>query len=67
MAVYDFESIARFQDREDELAALGTWFDKADGRRALGIFGRRRVGKSWMFRAFAHGREVSPDPPNISA
>jgi hypothetical protein len=24
MAVYDFESIARFQNREDELAALGT-------------------------------------------
>lgn len=58
MAVYDFESIARFQNREDGLAALGTWFDKADERRALGIFGRRRVGKSWLFRAFAHGREA---------
>jgi AAA+ ATPase superfamily predicted ATPase len=58
VAVYDFESIARFQDRQDELAALGSWFDKADERRALGIFGRRRVGKSWLFRAFADGREA---------
>jgi len=58
MAVYEFDSIARFRDREEELAALGTWFDKTDERRALAIFGRRRVGKSWLFRAFAHGREA---------
>ncbi len=22
------------------------------------LFGRRRVGKSWLFRAFAHGRQA---------
>ena len=58
MAIYEFDSIAQFRDREEELAALRTWFDKTDERRALAIFGRRRVGKSWLFRAFAHGREA---------
>ncbi len=58
MAAYEFESIARFRDREEELAALRSWFDKTDERRALAIFGRRRVGKSWLFRAFADGREA---------
>jgi len=58
MAGYEFESITRFRDREEELAALRTWFDKTDERRALAIFGRRRVGKSWLFRAFAHDREA---------
>lgn len=58
MAVYDFESMARFRDREDELTAIRAWFGKTDERRALAIFGRRRVGKSWLFRAFAHGREA---------
>jgi len=56
MAIYAFESIAGFRNREEELSAIRTWFDK-DERRALAIFGRRRVGKSWLFRAFAHGRE----------
>ena len=58
MAVCEFESIAQFRDREEELTALRTWFDKVDERRALAIFGRRRVGKSWLFRAFAHGLEA---------
>jgi hypothetical protein len=58
MAGYAFESIAQFRDRDAELAALRTWFDKADERRGLAIFGRRRVGKSWLFRAFAHDREA---------
>jgi AAA+ ATPase superfamily predicted ATPase len=58
MAGYVFESIASFRDRAEELTALRTWFDKSDERRALAIFGRRRVGKSWLFRAFAHGLEA---------
>lgn len=58
MAGYEFESIAQFRDREEELAALRTWFEKTNERRALAIFGRRRVGKSWLFRAFAHGHEA---------
>jgi len=58
MTAYAFESIALFRDREEELTALRTWFDTSDERRALAIFGRRRVGKSWLFRAFAHGLEA---------
>jgi hypothetical protein len=58
VAGYEFEGIARFRDRAEELAALRAWFEKPDERRALAIFGRRRVGKSWLFRAFAHGREA---------
>lgn len=56
VAIYEFESIAQFRNRDEELAALQSWFEKTDERRALAIFGRRRVGKSWLFRAFAHDR-----------
>jgi len=55
---YVFPSIAQFRDRTDELAALEAWYDDASEWRALTLFGRRRVGKSWLFRAFAHGRDV---------
>lgn len=58
MAVYEFESIGRFRDRVEELAAIEEWFGREDDPRALLIHGRRRVGKSWLFRAFAHGRDA---------
>ncbi len=58
MAVYEFENISHFRNREDELLALRTWFDKTNELRAMAIYGRRRVGKSWLFRAFAHGLEA---------
>lgn len=58
MAIYDFESRARFRDREKELAALQTWFENSREPRAMAVFGRRRVGKSWLVRAFAHGLEA---------
>jgi AAA+ ATPase superfamily predicted ATPase len=58
LATYTFESTARFKDRAEELAAIGEWFDRRDDPRALLIHGRRRVGKSWLFRAFAHEREA---------
>lgn len=55
---YVFPSIDAFRDRREELAAIEEWF--ADDRewRAMTLYGRRRSGKSWLFRAFAHGREV---------
>jgi AAA+ ATPase superfamily predicted ATPase len=55
---YSFPSLAAFRDRREELAAIEAWF--ADDRewRVMTLFGRRRVGKSWLFRAFAHGREA---------
>lgn len=55
---YVFPSIDAFRDRREELAAIEAWF--ADDRewRAMTLYGRRRAGKSWLFRAFAHGREA---------
>ena len=58
MAVYEFESIGRFRDRAEELAAIEEWFERRGEPRALLVHGRRRVGKSWLFRAFAHQREA---------
>ncbi len=58
LAVYQFPSMARFRDREDERGALEAWWDDPLEWRAMTLYGRRRVGKSWLFRAFAHGREA---------
>jgi AAA+ ATPase superfamily predicted ATPase len=55
---YLFPSIDAFRDRRDEISAIGEWFDDADEWRAMTLYGRRRVGKSWLFRAFAHGRDA---------
>lgn len=41
-----------FLNREAELAQLSRWWD-AGSRRLVAMYGRRRVGKSWLFRAFA--------------
>lgn len=55
---YSFPSIDAFRDRAEERAAISAWFDDAAEWRALMLFGRRRAGKSWLFRAFAHGLEA---------
>lgn len=55
---YVFASIDAFRDRGEERTALATWFEDANEWRAMMLFGRRRAGKSWLFRAFAHGREA---------
>lgn len=44
-----------FLNRADDLAQMGDWWEGRD-RNALALYGRRRVGKSWLFRAFAHGK-----------
>ena len=56
MDAYVFGRRAEFLDRTEELAALERWWDDAGDRFPLVLFGRRRVGKSWLFRRFAHGR-----------
>lgn len=56
--LYRFPSIDAFRDRREELAAIGEWFDNDAEWRAMTLYGRRRVGKSWLFRAFAHGRDA---------
>ncbi len=44
-----------FLNREEDLKRLESWWKGGD-RNALALYGRRRVGKSWLFRAFAHGK-----------
>src|SRR5215831_10665195 len=53
---YEFAGRHEFRDRSAELAALAAWWDDGGDRFPLVLFGRRRVGKSWLFRRFAHGK-----------
>ena len=53
--VFRWALIDMFLDREDELSVLEQWWSSAD-KMPLSLFGRRRVGKSWLFRKFAHGK-----------
>lgn len=41
-----------FINRREELAALEEWWSSND-RMPVNLYGRRRVGKSWLFRSFA--------------
>lgn len=50
-----FPAVARFVNREADLARLEEWWE-GDDPNALALFGRRRVGKSWLFRCFAHDK-----------
>lgn len=52
---FDWTSRDEFRNRAEELAAIERWWRGRD-RRLLAVYGRRRVGKSWLFRAFAHGK-----------
>ncbi len=45
-----------FKNRRDELGALDEWWADPDRLRDFLLYGRRRVGKSWLFRRFAHGK-----------
>lgn len=57
MTLHPFTWPAReeFLNRRDELTAIERWWSSGD-QRLLAIYGRRRVGKSWLFRAFAHSK-----------
>jgi AAA+ ATPase superfamily predicted ATPase len=55
MEAYRWPLVAEFLDRSDELRTLEQWWESAD-RMPINLFGRRRVGKSWLFRRFAHGK-----------
>ena len=54
--MFQFAGRAEFRNRSAELAALEAWWDDDGDRFPLVLFGRRRVGKSWLFRRFADGR-----------
>ena len=58
MVAYEFELQGRFRDRADERATMEAWYERENDGRALTLHGRRRAGKSWLFRAFAHGKDA---------
>ncbi len=53
--IYTWRIRDRFLNRAEELRRLEEWWGGED-QNALALYGRRRVGKSWLFRAFAHGK-----------
>jgi AAA+ ATPase superfamily predicted ATPase len=53
---YAFPSVDAFVDRANELAQLHRWWANERPDRMLLIYGRRRAGKSYLFRRFAHGK-----------
>lgn len=55
MEPYDWPLIDDFLNRDRELARLEEWWDEPT-REPLSLYGRRRVGKSWLLRRFAHGK-----------
>jgi len=55
METFLFPARDRFLDREADLARLEDWWAGTE-RNALALYGRRRVGKSWLIRQFAHGK-----------
>ncbi len=55
IAPFEWSSVDEFLDRDNELAELERWWRNTD-RTPLSLYGRRRCGKSWLFRRFAHGK-----------
>jgi AAA+ ATPase superfamily predicted ATPase len=53
--LYDWPLTGDFLNRERELARLEEWWNEPT-RDPLSLYGRRRVGKSWLLRRFAHGK-----------
>lgn len=58
MAPYTFLNHGEFVDREAELDRLGRWWAHERDPSPLLLYGRRRTGKSWLLREFAHGKEA---------
>lgn len=56
--MYEFPHREEFRDREAELAAMEEWWTHDDDHPVMVVYGRRRTGKSWLFRRFAHGKEA---------
>lgn len=53
--LFHWPAVVEFLDREGELAHLEKWWASAS-REPLSLYGRRRAGKSWLFRRFAHDK-----------
>jgi AAA+ ATPase superfamily predicted ATPase len=52
---FTFPAIDRFRNRQADLDRMEDWWSGTEAN-ALALYGRRRVGKSWLFRRFAHGK-----------
>jgi uncharacterized protein len=55
MESYRWQLVDEFLNREDELVRLEEWWASPE-RMPVNLYGRRRVGKSWLLRRFAHGK-----------
>ena len=55
MDSFAFAALPRFIDRGGDLTRLEDWWQGTEPN-ALALYGRRRVGKSWLFRRFAHDK-----------
>lgn len=53
---YEWAAADRFVGRRDELARLERWWAAPTVSGGINLFGRRRVGKSWLFRRFANAK-----------
>lgn len=52
---FEWREVDNFFDRDEHLVRLEQWWTSAD-RQPVSLYGRRRVGKSWLFRRFAHSK-----------
>lgn len=55
---FEWPAVGEFLDRDQELAELEDWWLSPD-KRPFSLYGRRRTGKSWLFRRFAHGKPAA--------
>jgi len=53
LPTFTWGSVDSFENRDAELARMQLWWESGTPQ-PLAILGRRRVGKSWLFRRFAH-------------
>jgi uncharacterized protein len=54
---YSWSAADQFIGRADDLARLDMWWNRP-GAEPINLYGRRRVGKSWLFRRLAHGKRA---------
>ena len=55
IGTFEWSEVDNFFDPEGHLAPLEQWWTGAD-RQPINLYGRRRVGKSRLFRRFVHGK-----------
>jgi uncharacterized protein len=52
---FEWPMVDQFLDRTGELTRLEEWWESPE-LMPINLYGRRRAGKSWLFRRFAHGK-----------